>query len=329
MVGGSVVILPSPKSSNPAEESLAGVLCTGSVPRIPMMNSLVSTHEVVMLTADPKSLQPEPMETNIDTEGSDPVSGSSPSSKVTDVVMESTTNAPTPAGMQVEPPDGGGGLSKAESTTMLCELTSPEKEDFTSIEDPDLLTFHDLQLFCDLFYLPCEHGPTVIITNLNIYNSIERFCYKKTALITPIYKYKNIAFIQAVEILTEFYWLKTHADVMLVSGSEDGEPEVAKPEWESRRARFNALLGSIKRAFDRLCMAPNRELVYNLYTYVWDLVGVLLLLESYIDWLALGAFSPKYKQLVIGRHTWFSGNKTTDSSNTSSIVQASILHVFL
>ena len=57
----------------------------------------------------------------------------------------------------------------------------------------------------------------------------------------------------------------------------------------------------------RLCSSPNRDLVYNLYTYVWDLVGVLYLLQSYIDWLALGQFSPHYKQLIIGRHTWFSG----------------------
>lgn len=107
--------------------------------------------------------------------GSDPAAGSSPVSKVTDVIMESTTNPPTPAGMQVEPTDGGGGLSKAESTTMLCEPTSPEKEEFSSIEDLDSLSYDDLQLFCDLFYLPCEHGPTVTffpptIMNFDIWN---------------------------------------------------------------------------------------------------------------------------------------------------------------
>lgn len=71
---GTPADLPNPKSSNPAEDSstdLSGLLSLGSVLRIPVMNSLVSTHEVVMLTNDPKSMQPEPMETNIDAEGRD------------------------------------------------------------------------------------------------------------------------------------------------------------------------------------------------------------------------------------------------------------------
>ena len=48
------------------------------------------------------------------------------------------------------------GLSKAESTTMLCEsaVSGP-------VEDPQALTVNDLELICDLFYLPCEHGPKV------------------------------------------------------------------------------------------------------------------------------------------------------------------------
>jgi protein O-GlcNAcase/histone acetyltransferase len=85
------------------------------------------------------------------------------------------------------------------------------------------------------------------------------------------------------------------------------ECEVTRPEWERRRENFTQLVQNIKVAFNRLCQAANRELVYNLYTYLWDMVGVALLLHSYIHWMALGQFSPKYKQLIIGRHTWFSG----------------------
>jgi hypothetical protein len=66
--------------------------------------------------------------------------------------------------------------------------------------------------------------------------------------------------------------------------------------------------------------AANRELVYNLYTYLWDMVGVALLLLAYIQWLALGQFSPKYKQLIIGRHTWFSGRRALLHKNLSFIV---------
>lgn len=273
------------------------LLCPGATPLLPVMNSLVSTHEVVMerpghevgspVTDGKSVVPPEPMETNLDPDGENGgviSAETSPTSKQTDEVMESNTNPPTPASiMQVEPPDGGGGiisscsLSKAESTTMLCEPTTPEreeerakKEEEERIDDPDAITEYDLELFCDLFYLPCEHGP------------------------------------KAIEILTEFYWLKTHAGVNLASGAET-ETEVEKSEWERRREQFNSLVRDIKKAFDRLCLSENRELVYNLYTYVWDLVGVLFQLKSYIDWLALGHFSPKYKQLIIGRHTWFSG----------------------
>ena len=65
----------------------------------------------------------------------------------------------------------------------------------------------------------------------------------------------------------------------------------------------------MKSVFKKICSSPNRELVYNLYTYIWDMVGVMSMLLSYVDWLALGHFSPQYKQLIVGRHTWFSGDK--------------------
>ena len=111
--------------------------------------------------------------------GSSPVSG-----KPNDVVMESNTNPPTPASvMQVDTgvgSNGGGGMVKSESTTMLCEPTSPADPAAPSstvmnspngsskldveldLEDSDAITENDLQLICDLFYLPCEHGPEVI-----------------------------------------------------------------------------------------------------------------------------------------------------------------------
>ena len=80
-----------------------------------------------------------------------------------------------------------------------------------------------------------------------------------------------------------------------------------KPEWFKRKDRFNAIVSELRRAFEKLCNSPNRELVYNLYTYLWDIMSVLHMLVSYVEWLANGRFSARYKQLVIGRHTWFSG----------------------
>ena len=106
------------------------------------------------------------------------------SGKPNDVVMESNTNPSTPASvMQVDTGvgnSGSGGMVKSESTTMLCDPTSPPDLAAASgtvmnspngsskldveldLEDSDAITEYDLQLICDLFYLPCEHGPEVI-----------------------------------------------------------------------------------------------------------------------------------------------------------------------
>ena len=84
--------------------------------------------------------------------------------------------------------------------------------------------------------------------------------------------------------------------------------QVDQPEWRKRREAFSELFANVKSVFKKICSSPNRELVYNLYTYIWDMVGVMSMLLSYVDWLALGHFSPQYKQLIVGRHTWFSGD---------------------
>jgi len=262
-------------------------------PLVPVMNSLVSQNEVILerpvpelppSPPDPLKAVPEPMDTLPTEAGA--VSPQTPQA------MESTTNPPTPsmvdsstappspdtqsqgdpntapatpasAVMQVEPPIAGSTLSKAESTTMLCETESVE------------LSPQELELVCDLFYLPSEHGPG------------------------------------AIDLLSDFYWLKTHAGVMLQGsrGSSQADPtlDVGKAEWLKRKSSFVSRAATIRRVFEGVCLAVNRELVYSLYTYLWDMVGVLHMLTAYIEWLQIGAFSPKYRQLIIGRHTWFSG----------------------
>ena len=88
---------------------------------------------------------------------------------------------------------------------------------------------------------------------------------------------------------------------------EVAQGQVERPDWLKKKEKFQAMAQELKRAFEKFCNSPNRELVYNLYTYLWDIVNVVLMLVSYVDWLSMGRFSNKYKQLVIGRHTWFSG----------------------
>jgi len=258
-----------------------GVIPPIATPMVPVMNSLVSHNEVVLErpvneSQELKSAPPEPMDTLPVSESANCTSPlqamesttNPPTPAMPADMVEGTTNPPTPASvMQVENCLDGSGLSKAESTTMLCEVE----------DNPGPLTVQELELICDLFYLPCEHGP------------------------------------KALEILTEFYWLKSHAGAMLSDcdrvSSTTGEEgvEVGRSEWVKRKEKFIELVHDIRRAFDKICNASNRELVYNLYTYLWDIVGVVYMLLTYIEWLALGRFSPKYQQLIIGRHTWFSG----------------------
>ena len=57
-------------------------------------------------------------------------------------------------------------MTKSESTTMLCESGGVGVG-----EDPALLSLQELELICDLFYLPCEHGQKVG-ANLTLEHSI-------------------------------------------------------------------------------------------------------------------------------------------------------------
>ena len=280
----TLVAPPSPKLEaevvqNPAEISVGPSMVQMPLvtPLVPVMNSLVSHNVVVM---EKTAGGPEPMEVISPVEQySSPSHAmesttSPPTPGTTADMVEINTNPPTPASvMQVEPCGETNGLTKAESTTMLCDEVGPLSAN---------LTAEELELICDMFYLPWEHGP------------------------------------RAIQILNEFYWLKTHAGVMLADSSalapantedetEELEAQVERPEWLKKKEKFSYLALEIRRAFEKVCNAPNRELVYNLYTYLWDIVGVVHMLVSYVEWLSMGRFSNKYKQLVIGRHTWFSG----------------------
>lgn len=57
----------------------------------------------------------------------------------------------------------------------------------------------------------------------------------------------------------------------------------------------------------KLCSSQNRALVYDLYTYLWDMCGVVQTLEGFVQWLSKGCVSPKSQNYVVGQQTWFSG----------------------
>lgn len=56
-------------------------------------------------------------------------------------------------------------------------------------------------------------------------------------------------------------------------------------EWFERAAKFGDLAKQVKRMANRLNRVKNRSLLYDVYPYVWDMCGVVGLLNSYVDWL--------------------------------------------
>lgn len=141
------------------------------------------------------------------------------------------------------------------------------------------VTVDDLHLLCDLFYLPFEHGS------------------------------------RALMILNEFYWLKNNASVLVscssnskrnsngngVSATNGNKPETV--EWHRRAAKFEHIS---QRVFDlarKLVRCENKEIVYELYSYLWELTGALTLLVGYVEWLKLGQFPPNINSFTQGSYT--------------------------
>ncbi|XP_046383582.1 protein O-GlcNAcase isoform X2 [Ischnura elegans] len=140
-------------------------------------------------------------------------------------------------------------------------------------QEDEGLSHDDLALLCDLFYLPFEHGH------------------------------------QGLQLLQEFHWLKANAHVVTNGNRRGGTDESIDPEateWRIRARRLDEMAGALDRLFTRLAHCQNRELVYDLYPYVWDMRGIVSLLNSYVKWLAAGQVPQMVSTYVQGTCTWFS-----------------------
>lgn len=165
------------------------------------------------------------------------------------------------------PVHGDNITNNPEVTTMLCEEVST---DIKEHDETDIGT-KDLMLLCQLFFLPSDHGKV------------------------------------GLELLNDFFWLKRNATTMLPPGTpESGTPE-DRQEWETRSAKFKQYVTEIQTLFVKLCSCQNRELVYDLYTYLWDMCNVVQTLEGFVQWMSKGSCSPKLQDYVVGQQTWFSG----------------------
>ncbi|XP_021925094.1 protein O-GlcNAcase isoform X2 [Zootermopsis nevadensis] len=175
-------------------------------------------------------------------------------------------------GEQVHP------TNNCTSSTMIVECTNVGNTSLQERTEIEQLTHEDLALLCDLFYLPFEHGG------------------------------------QGLQLLHEFNWLKGNAHLVMhanctkrnVAAAQEApnKPEVI--EWLERAARLEDMSSALNRLFRRLTFCANRELLYDLYPYVWDVRGVVSLLNSYIKWLASGQYPHVMATFTLGSYTWFS-----------------------
>ncbi|XP_053686972.1 protein O-GlcNAcase [Sabethes cyaneus] len=212
-----------------------------------------------------------------------------------DDVMMSETTSTCSGVMQVESSD----TSLTSNADMVDDKSTSDKD----------ITSTDIMLLCDLFYLPFEHGS------------------------------------KALQLLSEFYWLKTNANVLCkrnrkavtnaataatVSNGPTNSDErgdecshlngAVSPigeikhgcnksevqEWLRRSDSFENLCQSIFHMARKLARCPNKELCYDLFSYVWDIVAVLSLLSAFVKWLALGHFPSNINSYTQGGYTWFS-----------------------
>ena len=58
-------------------------------------------------------------------------------------------------------------------------------------------------------------------------------------------------------------------------------------EWYDRARKFDEMTKSVKKMANRLYKVKNRSLLYELYPYVWDMRGVISLINSYVEWLGI------------------------------------------
>nr|XP_012148133.1 PREDICTED: protein O-GlcNAcase isoform X4 [Megachile rotundata] len=263
----TVPATPAPPPSGPVMNSLVSDTTVVSEPIIP---SISSTEENVASSNALSSM--EPMDCNT-TPNNSPAHAVKIQTEDDAMVENNSTCSDASGSMQVEVD----GTSPAiNGTQMIVENDSENHDsgDNGDQESPDVdkrLTQEDLSLLCDLFYLPFEHGG------------------------------------QGIQLLQEFNWLKSNAHVVMRKAKEDETTSQSDiEEWHARAAKLNEMCNAVNRLFQRLTYCNNRELLYDLYSYVWDMRGVVSLLNSYVKWLAFGRFPSTMTTFTQGSYTWFS-----------------------
>lgn len=176
------------------------------------------------------------------------------------------------------------------NNSMQIENTSDdEKTAFQTI------TYDDILLLCDLFYLPFEHGK------------------------------------QGLQLLNEFQYLKINAHVLSGGKKSSNSDDADVQEWFRRSEKLLKLGDAIFLLTRKIATCVNRELCFDLFTYAWEISSVVSIYIAYVKWLALGKFPANSNSYTQGSYTWFSKGwkETFMSGDQEPWVNLSVFYLVL
>jgi len=112
----------------------------------------------------------------------------------------------------------------------------------------DTLTVSDVVYLCNFFYLPQENGP------------------------------------ESDALLKCARWLIDNVSMLARSSPWDRSEKAREDEWFKSATRFSDGYRDLAMVVDHFTDIPNRQLLYDVYTYINDMRTSLALLNSYVKW---------------------------------------------
>ncbi|KAJ8001570.1 hypothetical protein DPEC_G00170850 [Dallia pectoralis] len=98
-------------------------------------------------------------------------------------------------------------------------------------------------------------------------------------------------------MLTELDWLKGHRDAVV------GAVTPVTAEWRLREERFDSMCVAVETMFNRLCNAPNRSILYDLYNYICDIKSGVTMARAYVRQLG-GRRIPSPRVICVDPEPW-------------------------
>ncbi len=160
----------------------------------------------------------------------------------------SSDGIPVPSDIDVVDND----CSRLKSSSIMQVDTDSHPIQSTSSDcDKCGITMDDVAILVDFFYLPFEHGSN------------------------------------AIQMLTDFYWLKANCSSICDAKGKSATPQqvAAASNWHEQADRMREKLQAYNTMVQHLCTIPNQTVLYDLFPYVWDMMSVLSVTKTFIDWL--------------------------------------------